>query len=353
ANDIDTFFTTTALFNHLIEDDILKGTAVRNLLFGGELADQISINKCLNDYPQINLVHVYGPTETVVYASAYHFNDLVNQTTTQLAPIGSPLNNKRFYVLDDTMQAVPIGEEGELYIGGAGLARGYLNREGLTAQCFVDNPFASKSDLQKGYTRLYKTGDLVRWLPDGNLQYVGRNDFQVKIRGHRIELGEIEHCLHAMGEVKQAVVIDRQKDGSKYLAAYLVMATDSVNPINQAQLHENCCAVLPDYMIPSTFTAIDTIPLTINGKLDKTALPEPQFSCLNGYVAPTNAIEQMLCEIWQAVLGLEFIGIEDNFFRLGGDSIKAIKLTGACRKRLKMDIPLSLVLEYPTVAGLA
>ncbi|KKL67261.1 hypothetical protein LCGC14_2136750, partial [marine sediment metagenome] len=275
------------------------------------------------------LHNLYGPTEAAIDVSFFN----CHQCTENIAPpIGRAIDSTRLYVCNADLSLVPTGAPGELYIGGAGLARGYLNRPDLTAERFIDNPFATEADKDKGYTRLYKTGDRVRWLPDGNLEYMGRLDNQVKIRGFRIELGEIENALAALPLVKQAVVIDREHkseryeslNGNKYLAAYIVANIDE--PVASELLHEALSACLPGYMVPSTFTLIDTIPLTINGKLDRRALPEPVLIDVDSYVAPRNEREQRLCAIWAKVLGLEQVGIRDNFFRIGGDSIIAIRV---------------------------
>ncbi|MDP5138832.1 AMP-binding protein, partial [Rheinheimera baltica] len=263
--------------------------------------------------------------------------------------LGKPINNTRLYALDSSGQLSPINSPGELYIGGAGLARGYLNQPALTKEKFIDNPFATEADKAKGYTRLYKTGDLVRWLPDGNLEYLGRNDNQVKVRGFRIELGEIESVLSQQPNIQQAVVIAKEKEGSQYLAAYFV----SNVKVDVEQLRKNLAQQLPDHMVPTTFTVIDSIPVTINGKLDKKALPEPELINRDNYTAPRNELEEKLCAIWQNVLGLEQVGIHDNFFRIGGNSITAIKLTSLSRKELLVDIPLPLLFEQKTIAGIA
>ncbi len=249
------------------------------------------------------------------------------------------------------MTILPIGATGELYIGGAGLARGYLNQPELTSERFIDNPFATPDDKAKGYDRLYKTGDLVRLLLDGNLEYLGRNDCQVKIRGYRIELGEIESALIALKCVKQAVVVDLEKDGHKYLAAYLIKASGI--PIDIDKCRDSLALKLPDYMLPATFTVLDSIPLTINGKLDRHALPTPEFVNADNYVAPRNALENKLCNIWQDILDIKKIGIEDNFFGIGGNSITAIRLSAACRQQFKIDIPLALLFAKKTIKRLA
>ncbi|WP_148886211.1 non-ribosomal peptide synthetase, partial [Xenorhabdus doucetiae] len=290
-----------------------------------------------------DVVNAYGPTEITVCATGkrYQHGDIASN-------IGRAINNVRLYVLDGYGNPSPVGATGELYIGGAGVARGYLNRPELTAERFVTNPFASDEDKAKGYTRLYKTGDLVRWRLDGELEYLGRNDFQVKIRGYRIEPGEIETALTTHPQVKQAVVIDREHQGNRVLAAYLV--TDSA--LSDDTLVRYLSSRLPDYMIPASFTPIDAVPLTLNGKLDRRALPEPVWENRDNYIAPRNALETQLCAIWQDVLGLERIGIEDNFFRIGGDSIISIKLVSKLRQA-GFSLQVKAIFDAPTIARLA
>ncbi|MFT4927548.1 MAG: tyrocidine synthetase-3, partial [Phenylobacterium sp.] len=341
ANKIDAFFVTTALVNQLLSHGGLAKTQVRQILFGGEAADITVLGKALDTLDDIRLIHVYGPTETVVYASAFHFEADHFRRGSSDAPIGSALTNKRLLVLDSQLQPVPVGVCGELYIGGAGLARGYLNRDDLSALCFIDNPFACENDLAQGFNRLYKTGDVVRWLVDeqtglGNLVYVGRNDSQVKIRGFRVELDEVQRFLTELPQVKQAVVVDVKPDNSDsvFLAAYVVAEQTIETNALRAVLREALLLKLPDYMVPSAFTFLAAIPLTVNGKLDRRALPAPEFVSEDNYVPARNALEQQLCDLWQHVLGLKQVGIEDNFFRIGGTSISAIRLTTAIRQAL-------------------
>ncbi|RXE96138.1 phosphopantetheine-binding protein, partial [Pseudoalteromonas sp. PS5] len=237
-----------------------------------------------------------------------------------------------------------IGAPGELYISGLGVARGYLNRPELNAERFIDNPFSH----DPGHNKLYKTGDLARFLDNGDLVYLGRNDEQVKIRGYRVELGEIAAAIANQQGVQNAVVIDVPAPQGKALAAYLV--AESTFEITELKLALS--AVLPEYMVPSHFILVEHIPLTGNGKLDRKALPAPELQADNLYVAPRNALETQLCEIWQQVLGLEQVGIEDNFFQIGGDSISAIRLMNACNKELDLNIPISALFEHTHIAAI-
>ncbi len=289
---------------------------LRYVIFGGDKLNPVQLKPWWNRYGDHSpaLINMYGITETTVHVT---YRKLTQDDAITASNIGRPLDDMYAYVLNDAGQPVPIGAPGELYIGGAGLARGYLNRPELTAGRFVTNPFATDEDKARGYTRLYKTGDLVRWLSDGNLDYLGRNDFQVKIRGYRIELGEIESALASHPQVKQAVVIDREHEGNKALVAYGVAESE----LSDDELFRYLSDRLPEYMVPASFTRLESVPLTLNGKLDRRALPEPVWVNRDSYVAPRNALETQLCAIWQEVLGLEQVGIEDNFFRIGGNSL--------------------------------
>jgi amino acid adenylation domain-containing protein len=332
------------ILNQLID---IPFPALKTLITAGESPSL----HLLNSFSQhCQVFNAYGPTEITVCATAYEY-----QVGGSANNIGYGLNNTKLYVLNECLHLTPLGTSGELYIGGAGLARGYLNRPDLAKVCFIDNPFATKEDIEKGYTRLYKTGDLVRYLPDGNLEYLGRNDNQIKIRGYRIELGEIETALSALGSIKQAVVIDREREGNKYLAAYIIPNEQALSRQNldTEDLIVSLAQALPEYMVPATFTEIEVIPLTINGKLDRRALPEPQWVSVDNYTAPSTELETQLCEIWQLVLGLEQVGVHDNFFRSGGDSITAIKLVSAIRRELDVDLALSVLFEQKNIAGIA
>ncbi|KFF74860.1 hypothetical protein HX13_12805 [Chryseobacterium sp. P1-3] len=275
----------------------------------------------------VDLINAYGPTESTVCATLHHYNKDGNPVN-----IGGAIGNMTVYVLDDYQRPVPVGAAGELYIGGAGIARGYLNRPELTEERFISNPFQTSEQHVKGENgRLYKTGDLVRWLPNGELEYIGRNDFQVKIRGYRIELGEIENTLLGYPGIRQVAVIAKEnKSGIKYLAGYYV--SDAM--IDSGLLSEYLSETLPEYMVPGAFVHLDALPLTINGKLDKRALPEPDFTGNKEYSAPETALQKNLVEIYGEVLGInaESISIHDDFFRLGGDSIISIQLVGKIKQ---------------------
>ncbi|MEM9243697.1 MAG: AMP-binding protein, partial [Pseudomonadota bacterium] len=299
-------------------------SSLRSIVYAGEPLDKKS-REYWSD--RLNLFNCYGPTEATVYTTVANF------MSGDIDSIGYPIQNTKLYVLDGYHNPVPTGVIGELYIGGAGLARGYLNCAVLTEERFIVNSFASEEDKAKGYTRLYKTGDLVRWLADGNLEYIGRNDFQVKIRGYRIELGEIEKVLCQIEGIVQCAVIAREhklseNETSDYLVGYYMLSDqDNSVDINSEDLIAALSKQLPAYMVPQVYVELESLPLTVNGKLDREALPDPVFGVASErYSAPRNELEAKLCRLWEELLGVERVGITDNFFRLGGNSILAIRL---------------------------
>ena len=293
------------------------------------------------------LHNLYGPTEAAIDVT---FWQCKRQSNSRTVPIGRPIANTQLYVLNSHLQPVPIGVVGELYIGGAGLARGYLNRPELTAEKFIPHPFSNEPGA-----RLYKTGDLVRFRPDGNLEFIGRIDHQVKVRGFRIELGEIEGLLGQHPGVREAVVMAREDvPGDQRLVAYVVPATDAA--LTASQLRNFVKAQLPEYTIPSAFVLMDVLPLTTNGKVDRRALPAPDSDRPElevVYQAPQTELEQAIATIWQDVLHLERVGIHDNFFDLGGYSLLMVQVHQRLLERLKQDIALVEMFEYPTISSLA
>ena len=293
------------------------------------------------------LINGYGPTEATVLATMCDLSQLVLEDTRPKQLIGTAFANVQTYILDGYLQPVPIGVAGELHIGGVGLARGYLNRPDLTAAKFIPNPF---NKLE----RLYKTGDLARYLPDGNIEFLGRIDNQVKVRGFRIELGEIETVLIAHPQVSEAVVIDSEDiPGNKRLVAYVV--TRSKSEIKN-QLRSFLKQKLPDYMIPSVFVILDALPLTPNGKVDRRGLPKPDQTRLDleaNYVAPHTQVEKSIAAVWQDVLHLENIGIHDNFFEIGGHSLIATQIISRLRQVFQMDLSVRTLFEAPTIANFA
>ena len=344
---IDTLFLTAALFNQIARELPDAFAPLEHLLVGGEAADPAAVRQVLDEGGPRRLLNVYGPTETTTFATWQLVQEIPRAAT---IPIGRAVSNTRLYILDQHLQPVPIGVTGELYIGGDGLARGYLGGPRLTAESFIPDPFG---DEPSG--RLYKTGDLTRWLANGQIEFIGRNDFQVKVRGFRIELGEIETVLREHESVREAIVAVRtDARGETYLAAYVVTAH---GPLSMGgELRTFLRKKLPEYMLPSVYIVLDKLPLSPNGKIDRRALPGPEVverELDAPYVAPRNPIEEVLSEIFAEVLRLERVGINDNFFELGGHSLLATQLVSRVRKDFQPDLPLRKIFEAPTVAALA
>ncbi|MFM6321924.1 MAG: amino acid adenylation domain-containing protein [Microcystis panniformis] len=296
---------------------------------------------------RVQCINVYGPTEASVTAIVHDLLDYQSEKINSVL-IGRPIANTKAYILDQNLQPVPIGVKGELHLCGVRLARGYLNRPELTAEKFIDNPFANAA-----FNRLYKTGDLARYLPDGNIECFGRTDNQVKIRGFRIELGEIEAVLNQNIDVQTSCVIIREDTpGDKYLVAYIVAHYERIPMISE--LRQFLSSKLPLYMVPQAFVFLESLPLTTNLKVDRRALPAPTASQdQKTMIAPRTATEKIVAEIWQDVLGLKQISIFDNFFDLGGHSLKATQVISRLREQLAINIPLNYLFSEPTVAGLS
>ncbi|MCG1048623.1 non-ribosomal peptide synthetase [Mycetohabitans sp. B6] len=319
---------------------------LRYVIFGGEALEPSILQAWYatraEQSPQ--LVNMYGITEATVHVT---YRPLRPEDSTQGgSPIGVRIPDLKLYLLDAYQQPVPLGAVGELYIGGAGVARGYLNRPELTAERFVSDPFSAEPDA-----RMYKTGDLARYLPDGNLEFLGRNDHQVKIRGFRIELGEIEACLARHVQVHDAVVLARGEGQAKRLVAYVVAEPDDALAGN---LRTHVSAALPEYMVPSAFIRLDALPLTPNGKLDRRALPAPDAEAFahQAYEAPQGELEATLAKIWAELLGVEKISRHDSFFALGGHSLLAVQMISRSCTTLGISIPMPVLFEAPTLAAL-
>ncbi len=318
--------------------------APSRLLIGGEALDE-SLWQELARRTGIASYNVYGPTECTVDATAGRISAGQSRPV-----IGRPLANVRVYVLDENLQPVPIGVAGELHIGGAGVGRGYLKHPGATAAKFIPDPFGDTAGA-----RLYRTGDLARLLPGGQLEFLGRIDFQVKIRGSRIELREVESELTAHPSVREAVVLAREDNpGDKRLVAYLL--TRKGADVSTSDLHDFLRERLPDYMVPSAFVALDALPLTPNGKVDRNALAAPDHlrpHLRAAFVAPRTRTEELLAGIWAEVIGLSRVGVHDSFFELGGHSLLATQITAKVRRAFEIDLPLRYVFEAPTIGELA
>ncbi|HST59931.1 MAG TPA: non-ribosomal peptide synthetase, partial [Longimicrobium sp.] len=298
------------------------------------------------------LWNVYGPTETTIWSTAEAVRGDSAGTVGGQVAIGRPLANTRVYVLDTAGEPVPVGVAGELYIGGAGVVRGYLGRPGQTAERFVADPFGGEPGA-----RMYRTGDLARWRPDGTMEFVGRTDFQVKVRGFRIELGEIEARLAEHAEVREAVVLAREDvPGDQRLVAYWTPASPaSTGPAANEALRAHLSTALPEYMVPAAYVRLDALPLTPNGKIDRKALPAPEGDAYASreYEAPVGKFEVALAEIWAELLRVARVGRMDNFFDLGGHSLLALQVVSRVRQGMGVELALGIVFETPVLSALA
>ncbi|NIM16367.1 MAG: amino acid adenylation domain-containing protein, partial [Candidatus Aminicenantes bacterium] len=356
---ITVFFVTTALFNKLVEMEIGCLKNVRKVLFGGEKVSVEHSQKALEHLGKGRIIHVYGPTETTVYATHYFIDEIDENAAT--IPIGKPISNTTVYILDKNNAPVPFGVGGELYIGGDGTARGYLNQPELTAEKFVNY----RSYRTYRTYSFYRTGDLVRWLVDGNIEFLGRIDHQVKIRGFRVEPGEIETRLLESRLVKEAVVVPVEND--KNLCAYFVPLTSGHQSVMESadtsslsltlQLKKELASCLPDYMVPVYFVPMEHLPLTPNGKVDRKALPAPEAVSGEAYIGPRDEIEKKLVDMWCYVLGRtpadRSIGLDDNFFDLGGHSLRAAVIISRVHKEFNVKVPLAELFKSPTIRELA
>jgi acyl carrier protein len=288
---------------------------------------------------------VYGPTETTIWSTSQAVRGDSAATLGGQVPIGTPVANTRVYVLDAAGEPVPVGVSGELYIGGAGVVRGYLGRPEQTAERFVADPFGGEPG-----SRLYRTGDLARWRADGTMEFLGRTDFQVKVRGFRIELGEIEARLAEHADVREAVVMAREDvPGDVRLVAYVVGGADAES------LRAHLATALPEYMIPAAYVRLEALPLTPNGKLDRKALPAPEGDAYASreYEEPVGKIEVALAEVFAELLNVERVGRWDHFFDLGGHSLLALQIVSRVRQTMGVELPLAAVFEKPVLAALA
>ncbi|CAN5560654.1 hypothetical protein BH11MYX1_BH11MYX1_41590 [soil metagenome] len=342
---------TAGLFHQIVDAFGDTFAQLRVFLFGGDAIDARVVRQVVRRAKPPHMLHCYGPTESTTFATTYEVTDVPDDAVR--LPIGRPIAKTRVYVLDGTGRIAPLGAIGELFIGGGGVALGYLDRDELTAERFVHDPF----DPADPHGRMYKTGDLARYLPDGNLEFLGRNDQQVKILGYRVELGEIEARLAEHAAVRDAVVVVREDvAGEKRLVAYVVPTPRREPPTwpSTGALREHLRATLPDYMIPSAFVRLDGLPLTPNGKLDRDALPAPSDEAVvrRAYEAPRGEIEETLAGLWAELLGLERVGRNDHFFELGGHSLLAVRLMDRLR-RAGLGTEARTLFASPTLAALA
>jgi amino acid adenylation domain-containing protein len=346
--EITTMFLTTALFHAMVDSRLEDLVGIQQLLTGGEMVRPPELMRVLERIPECQLIHVYGPTETTTFSSYKKLRPI--DCIGERAPIGEPIGNTEVYVLGGDLQPAPVGVAGELYIGGEGLARGYLKRPALTAERFVANPYGEPGK------RMYRTGDLVRWRADGNLEFLGRVDGQVKIRGFRIELGEIEARLRERDGVREAVVTVRESAaGEKRLTAYYTWDEGSGERLQAETLRSHLASKLPEYMVPAMYVRLDRIPLTPNGKVDRKALPEPDAEAYvsREYEAPEGETETMLAEIWSELLEVERVGRNDNFFELGGHSLLATRVIARIRERFGIGVPIHDLFGRPQLKSFA
>ena len=338
VNKISHSFISTALVHDFVSASRYKTSALKYLLTGGDKLS--SLDKEGISY---RIVNNYGPTEYSVVASNY---EIAEKDKISVPPIGKPIANTIIRILNEQQSLAPIGIAGELHIGGAGLARSYLNQPEATEERFVQDPFS-----QEQAAAIYKTGDMGRWLSDGNIQYLGRKDDQVKIRGYRIEIGEIESVLLQSGLVNQVIIIVKE-DGNagKQLVAYVVAAGSFDKHKLIACLQDK----LPRFMIPALWVELERLPLTPNGKIDTKALPSPDVTdfIYNEYVAPETDVEETLAGIWRELLQLQRIGIHDNFFELGGHSLLAKRMRSYIERRLLISIPMKVLFQFTTISDL-
>ena len=344
-NKITILWLTAALFHLMVDERIEDLANVRQLLSGGDVLSVVHVRKVLQELENCILINGYGPTENTTFTCC---NLMTNaQEVGNSVLIGQPISNTQVYVLDKYLQPTPVGVPGELYTGGNGLARGYFQNSELTSNKFIPNPFSERLE-----SRLYKTGDKVRYLSNGQIEFLGRLDNQVKIRGFRIELGEIEANLGSHPRVSNCIVVAREDiPGDKRLVAYLV-AENNGESLSAEQLRHFLKETLPHYMIPAHFVFLEQFPLTPNGKINRRALPAPSLELqhsTSNYVAPRNELEQKLVRVWQEVLGLESIGIKDNFFHLGGHSLLAVVLSSKLEQSFSVKLPMAMLFQMPTI----
>ncbi|MDX6577744.1 MAG: hypothetical protein QOE96_3697 [Blastocatellia bacterium] len=342
---VTTLWLTAGLFHLMVDNHLDDLRGVRQLLAGGDVLSVPDVQKVLAELKDTRLINGYGPTESTTFACCHPITDLTNVNGS--VPIGRPISNTSVYILDRSRNPVPIGVQGELYIGGDGVARGYLDRPELNAERFVPDPFSPVPGA-----RLYRTGDLVRYRPNGEIEFIGRLDNQVKVRGFRIELGEIESALAEHPSLREAVVVARKDNGDKHLAAYLVPQFGLTPSIDE--IREFLKDKLPDHMVPSVFVVLESLPLSPSGKVDRRALPPANGADTTRIFAPpTDELELKLTKIWERVLGIRSIGVNDNFFELGGHSLLAVRLFAQIENAFGRNLPLATLFQAPTVKRLA
>ncbi|MFF1670571.1 AMP-binding protein, partial [Nocardiopsis flavescens] len=342
-------YFTTGLFNVMADECVEALALLKEVWTSGDVASPAAVDRVLRHCPGTAVVHGYGPTETTVWSSYQTFpvvpGDRGGARTLGDLTLGDPMDDTAMYVLDDRLRPVPPGATGELYVGGSHVARGYVGRSDLTSERFVADPYGAEG------SRMYRTGDLVRWTPHKEVRFLGRVDGQLKIRGFRIEPVEVEAALAARpGIGRCAVVVREDRPGDKRLVAYVV--PEPGHALDPAALRESMAESLPDYMIPSLFVTMDDLPLTGNGKLDRRALPAPDYGALARSRDAVTPREELVCRVFAEVLGLERVGVDDSFFDLGGHSLLATRLIGRINDATGMELQVKDLFRAPTVAGL-
>lgn len=351
---ISILFLTTALFNQTVSQIPTGFQSLKYLLFGGETVNVDRVRSVVQQGKPQHLIHVYGPTENTTFSTWYEIQNIAENTIT--IPIGQAISNTQVYVLDNNLTPVPANVYGEIYLGGDGLAQGYLNRSELTRERFISTEHQTilNSALSTQHSALYKTGDRALYRPDGNLEFLGRTDHQIKIRGFRVELGEIETAIAHHPNVQTAAVIVRETEHDRQLVAYVV--PNGAVILTERELRSFLKRTLPAYMIPAAVVLLDTLPLTANGKVNQKALPAPTLAVvreISPTIAPTTSLEAFLAELWIQLLGRNSVSIHDNFFELGGHSLLATQLVSRIRDQFQVELPLRCVFETPTIAELA
>jgi amino acid adenylation domain-containing protein len=349
---VTSLWLTAGLFNVMVEQRLEDLRPLRQLLVGGDALSPLHVRKAIETLTACRLINGYGPTEGTTFTCCHTISREDAQGSS--IPIGRPIANTQVYVLDSDDEIVPVGEAGELCIAGDGLARGYLNQPELTAEKFVPHPLRNELSSDGSSARIYRTGDLARYRPDGTIEFLGRVDNQVKISGYRIELAEIETVLMQHPSVQSAAVIARQDvPGEKKLVAYLVHRGVG---LSTNELRAFLARKLPPYMLPSAFVSLEALPLSPNGKLDRSALPAPQAADagnLAGPVSPQTEMELKIADVWRRVLGLKEVSVKDNFFDVGGDSLQLLEAHAELQKVISSDLSLTDLFEYSTVTALA
>jgi aspartate racemase len=345
---VTTLWLTAGLFNAMVDERLHDLLPLRQLLAGGDVLSVGHVGKALRELKKTRLINGYGPTESTTFACCHTIAP--DAPLDRAIPIGKPIANTTTYILDASLEPVPVGVSGELFIGGDGLARGYWQREELTAEKFIADPFSAEPGA-----RLYQTGDLARWRGDGVIEFLGRTDNQIKLRGYRIEPGEIENALKRQPDVLDSAAIVREDTpGDKRLVAYIVCKPGAAVEREQSALIAALKKSLPEYLVPSAIVALPALPRTANGKLDRNALPAPHSTKpAESFVAPQTPLEEKMAALWMNVLGLERIGMRDNFFDLGGHSLLGLRLINQLREALGEHLALALVFETPTPAQMA